>query len=616
MVREVTCLRGHRFPLAEEAAADEIRCPRCQSAVSDIGQRDVPNENAPASENASASPSVADTPQDSHGLWQLMSQSGTGEHPPAQSVEAPAPPSEDEEQPSQTGRKTEMLSEKSQKPSEPEAEVESTAADRKESVPSGGAETTPKGLWGMMQSPTPAVESPPDETPQRGLWTMMGHAAVAAPQKTDESSPKTGEPSRSDKAESTRFPPLPDDKLEPVELDNLPASPSSSASIGDDDDDLPVAPLEELELDDVEAAASGLSAAESAEEPQTETAATPPRLSAHVASLPVAGESVKPLRSRGAQQSLLLGLIALPASCLAFLPSSLLAFLPEIWASVPAMILGFSALLVGFLADGEVRRSRGKLRGRTLASIGMTCGVVGMFLGQFVIADWGKRYRSKHGLRETAEHLQSVGTALTAYRKKNEDRFPPGYTKEKSNEKLHNWITLLLPYLGDSAGQIADGINFNRPYDDPVNAAAMKQNVPMFFAAGADRSPLENGFAVTHFVAVGGDPIPLANGRNADVGIFGSATGVARRDVTDGLKHTLVAGEISVSFPAWGKPEEWRSISNRLNGGPGGFGNSDRKGAMFLRADGSVIFLSRDIDLSILKRLSTRNGGERLPPDF
>ena len=45
-------------------------------------------------------------------------------------------------------------------------------------------------------------------------------------------------------------------------------------------------------------------------------------------------------------------------------------------------------------------------------------------------------------------------------------------------------------------------------------------------------------------------------------------------------------------------------------GGPDGFGGQHSRGAPFAFADGSVQFLSDDIDPQVLEALATANGGE------
>ena len=102
----------------------------------------------------------------------------------------------------------------------------------------------------------------------------------------------------------------------------------------------------------------------------------------------------------------------------------------------------------------------------------------------------------------------------------------------------------------------------------------------------------------------------------ANIGIFDRNSNVKRRDVEDGLANTLVAGEIAYDFPAWGTPGVYRAIGKGLNKDRSGFGSSDRSGAMFLKADGSVQFFSNAVDLDVLRKLSTRNGGEQLPENL
>ena len=105
-------------------------------------------------------------------------------------------------------------------------------------------------------------------------------------------------------------------------------------------------------------------------------------------------------------------------------------------------------------------------------------------------------------------------------------------------------------------------------------------------------------------------------GAMANVGIFNRSSQVTQQDISDGMSQTLVAGEIPEGYRPWGEPGNWREIRAGLNQDNTSFGNAQRTGAMFLKADGSVQFLSNQVSLEILKSLSTRDGDDnRLIPE-
>lgn len=50
---------------------------------------------------------------------------------------------------------------------------------------------------------------------------------------------------------------------------------------------------------------------------------------------------------------------------------------------------------------------------------------------------------------------------------------PPAYTVDAQGRPLHSWRTLILPYVEQKA--LYDQIDLSKPWDDPVNAVALRQ---------------------------------------------------------------------------------------------------------------------------------------------
>lgn len=308
-------------------------------------------------------------------------------------------------------------------------------------------------------------------------------------------------------------------------------------------------------------------------------------------------------RSRTALWSVILGALSLPIS--------LIAIYPAIWSRIPASIIGFAALLLGFLALGELQRSGHKGRELILAYAGMAAGLLAMFSGPLIYApldvygQWSNSY--------TGAHLQQIAMATEAYAHLNHSYPAGGLFKEvpggRDLEPLHGWMTLLLPHLSDGAA-IAKQVDLNKPYFDPANLPAMSQSVPVYMAAGGPTSLIQGKYGPAHFAGVGG-LISLPDGSVAHAGVFDVNSETNRDDVTDGLSNTMIAGEVSNNYPAWGEPHNWRQIGKGLNRDPEGFGNSRHTGAMFLMADGSVRFLPNNTDPRVLEALSTRDGADQ-----
>lgn len=326
------------------------------------------------------------------------------------------------------------------------------------------------------------------------------------------------------------------------------------------------------------------------------------------ASLATASDTAARVRARHSRRAIW--------SCalgVASLPIALLALIDTVWSRLPAPLIGFVAILMGLVASQEIQRSAGRVAGRKYAKYGIIAGIVGSFLGPVVMSGLGRWLVHSSHQGFTTSHLKTIGAALTEYEKQR-GSFPPGgiFRKNKAGDLrgYHGWMTMLLPWVGE--GDLYAAIRQNLPYDDKANLAVFEQDVPVFFASGTDQSKVRGRFGASHFAGVGGEirDDQAGDKRVLHLGLFGVDSTVTRDDVTDGLSHTLAAGEIADDLPAWGDPENWRSIGRGLNRDRQGFANHDRTGACFLMADGSVRFFSNKTDVRVLTALSTRDGGE------
>lgn len=286
---------------------------------------------------------------------------------------------------------------------------------------------------------------------------------------------------------------------------------------------------------------------------------------------------------------------------------SALAMRPEFVMSLPGLVLGFSATILGSLRLSESRSRSFPARDFWISVAGILSGILGIFLGPLYFTELGRVMRESSGNNQTQQHLNQIGSGLKRHHDQHE-AFPAGGTFVRlpsgKLQGLHGWMTLLLPDVGEAL--VYRQIDLSKPFDALVNRRAMGHEISVYYAAGGDRSRIGDGFAIAHFAGVGGD-LESESGI-LQAGIFARETPIRRDEVIDGLANTFAAGELAGNFPPWGDPHNLRTVGRGLNKDVNGFGNSNGNGALFLFADGSVKFFENRTDSKVLRQLSSRNG--------
>jgi len=179
--------------------------------------------------------------------------------------------------------------------------------------------------------------------------------------------------------------------------------------------------------------------------------------------------------------------------------------------------------------------------------------------------------------------------------------FPAGYSADKDGKPLLSWRVHILPFIEQQ--DLYEQFHLDEPWDSPHNKTLIAQMPEIYRAPGS--SSAEPG--TTNYLGVGGADGIFVRPKNGD------RMGTGIRQITDGTSNTMMVIEVpDKSAVIWTKPGDFGpNKDNPLKGllglHPGGF-----QAAL---ADGSVRFIAETIDVTVLKALFTKAGGEavRLP---
>jgi hypothetical protein len=171
--------------------------------------------------------------------------------------------------------------------------------------------------------------------------------------------------------------------------------------------------------------------------------------------------------------------------------------------------------------------------------------------------------------------------------------FPAHASYDAEGKPLLSWRVHILPFIGK--GELYKEFHRDEPWDSPHNKQLIARMPEVY------RNPnLLADDGTTNYLAIVGEEC-----------IFnGTADGMRLANITDGTSKTIMLVEADLDEAViWTKPDD---LAYNADNPAAGFGRLRPTGALVAIADGSVRFISEDIDPQTLKALFTRAGGETI----
>jgi prepilin-type N-terminal cleavage/methylation domain-containing protein len=288
-------------------------------------------------------------------------------------------------------------------------------------------------------------------------------------------------------------------------------------------------------------------------------------------------------------------------------------------------------------------KTRSRPRGFTLIELLVVIAIIAILIALLLPAVQQAREAARRSACKN--NLKQIGIALHNYHE-TANVFPPGFVSTNPGRSANTtwcrsggvqgapWTVLILPMLDQSP--VHQQFDFNVPFQDTSNQMAAPNNafiVPLsVFMCPSD--PDHGGVKGpnNYFGVQGGGSVPdcgnsacsAANERASYVtGIFYAGSKIRMADVLDGTTQVFMVGETRYGGADWGASakQDTCSYARNIAGAQDqinlfdikgvhdtrGFSSHHVGGCHFTLADGSVHFLSENMDITVYRQLGRRD---------
>lgn len=195
---------------------------------------------------------------------------------------------------------------------------------------------------------------------------------------------------------------------------------------------------------------------------------------------------------------------------------------------------------------------------------------------------------------QSMNNLKQIALAMHNYHDTHK-HFPAAVNCDADGKPLLSWRVHILPFL--ECEPLYEQFHLDEPWDSEHNRKLIDQ-MPAVYRCPA--SKLREKGRASYVVAVG------------EGTVFPGREGVPIKEIKDGTSNTILAVEVDDEHAViWTKPDDLPFDPKNPGKGLGGLFEGGFSAAF---CDGSVRFLSKEMDPKVLRALLTRAGGEVVPP--